>query len=77
MLGEKVLTRLGKGRVAYILPDGCCLVEFDWGGGMVFSRNEVEKFLGNAVRSARVRPTPPRKLREPSKASGARFLRAC
>ncbi len=41
MIGEKVYTRFGKGRVVYLLPDETVLVEFDGGWGKVLSREET------------------------------------
>lgn len=39
---EIVVTPLGKGVLVYQLPEGRVLVEFPWGGGELFFREEIQ-----------------------------------
>lgn len=41
LLGREVYTPLGRGKVVYVLPDGHLLVQFEHGGGQIFTRDEL------------------------------------
>jgi hypothetical protein len=41
MVGQEVYTPHGKGRVVYELPNGTVLVQYHYGGGAVFRKDEV------------------------------------
>jgi hypothetical protein len=41
MLGEIVYTECGRGKVVYVLPDGTCVVQYDFGGGAVLRPSQL------------------------------------